>query len=82
MKISRASSGCIIYSAIDHNINISKYIPKELDHPRTGLINVQNIEWFKCLVRYLNPADHDPARITKADKDLAKDLILKEYSLN
>ena len=44
MKISRASSGWIIYSAIDHNINISKYTPKELDHPRTGLINVQNIE--------------------------------------
>ena len=23
----------------------------------------------ECLVRYLHPADHNPGRITKADKD-------------
>ena len=56
--------GLIIDSVIDHN-NILKYnplpgssyikLPKELDHPRKGLINVQNIddnECFKwCLVK-------------------------------
>ena len=76
---------------IDHNINISKYnplagsiyikLPKELDHPRKGLINIQNTddnERFKwCLVRYLNPADHNPRGITKPDKILQRDLVLK-----
>ena len=46
------------------------------------MINIQNIddnECFKwCLVRYLNPADHQPARITKADKDFAKKLDFKD----
>ena len=40
------------------------------------MINIQNIddnEFFKGnIVRYLNPADHSLARITKADKDFAK----------
>ena len=57
-------------------------MPKELEHPRNGLINIQNIddnEYFKwCLVRYLNPADHNPRRITKADKNFAKRLDFKE----
>ena len=36
-------------------------------------------EWFKwCLVRYLNPADHSPARIIKADKDFPKKLDFKD----
>ena len=57
-------SGWIIDSVIDHSISISKYnpsagssyikLPKKLDHPRKGLINIQNIndnECFKgCLV--------------------------------
>ena len=30
------------------------------------------------MVRYLNPADHHPARITKADKDFAKRLDFKD----
>ena len=30
------------------------------------------------MVRYLNPADHHPARITKADKDFVKRLYLKD----
>ena len=51
-------------------------LPKELDHPGKGLINIQNTddnECFRwCLVKYLNPADHHPTRITKADKDFAK----------
>ena len=57
-------------------------LPKELDHPRKGLINIQNIDDNECfkwsLVRYLNPADHHPARITKAGKDFAKNLDFKD----
>ena len=30
------------------------------------------------MVRYLNPADHNPRRITKADKDFAKKLDFKD----
>ena len=44
-------------------------------------MNIQNIddnECFKwCLVRYLNPTDHYPARITKIVKDFAKKLNFK-----
>ena len=31
-----------------------------------------------CLVRYLNPEDHNPARVTKADKDFAKRISFKD----
>ena len=75
-------SSWIIDSIIDHTISISKYntlagssyikLPEKLDHPRKGLINIENSddnECFKwCLVRYLNHVDHDTARIAKADK--------------
>ena len=85
-------SGWIIDSVIDHNISTSKYnslagsiyikLPKELDHPRKGLINVQNIDDNECfkwyLIRYVNPACHNPAIVTKADKDLAKKLDFKD----
>ena len=72
----------------------SSYIklPKELDHPRKGLISIQNTDDNKsfkwCLVRYLNPADQNQKRITKLDKVSAKrlgfiDIKLKlEYSKN
>ena len=70
-------SGWIIDSVIDHSISISKYnplagssyikLPKELDHPRKGLINIQNIDDNECfiwsIVRYLNPANNHSARI-------------------
>ena len=76
---------------MDHNISTSKYnplagssyikLPQKLYHPRKGLINIQNTddnEWFKwSLVKYLNPTDHHPARITKSDKDFAKKLDFK-----
>ena len=76
---------------IDSVTSISKYnplagssyitLPKELDHPKKELINIQNIddnECFKwCLVRYLNPADHYPARITNIDKGFTKKLDFK-----
>ena len=85
-------SGRIIDSVIDHIIGISKYnllagssnikLPKKLDDPRKGFIYIQNTddnEWFQwCLVRYLNPVDHYPARIRKVDKDFAKQLDFKD----
>ena len=46
------------------------------------MINIQYfddnecLKW--CLVTYLNPADHDPARITEADKDFSKRLDCKD----
>ena len=46
------------------------------------MINIQSnddnecLKW--CLVRYLNRANHHPARITKADKDFAKRLGFKD----
>ena len=33
------------------------------------------LKW--CLVSYLHPADHHPARIGKADKDVARELNFK-----
>ena len=83
-------SGSIIDLVIDHTISISKYnplvgssyikSPKESDHPRKSLINIQNTDDNECfkwrLVRYLNPANHHPARITKV-KILLKSLTLK-----
>ena len=85
-------SGWIIDSVIHHNINISQYnplvgssyikLPKELTHPKKGLIIIQNIDdnecFNRCLVRYLHPADHNPRRITEADKDFAKKLDFKD----
>ena len=78
-------SNWIVDSATDHSITISKYnllarssyrkLAKELDHQRKWLINIQNIDdndFFKwSIVNYLKPADRNPAKITKADKDFA-----------
>ena len=72
----------IIDSALDHNINTSKYkpladstcikLPKELHHPRKGLNNIENNnddECFdQCLVRYLHPAHHNLKTIRKGQK--------------
>ena len=45
------------------------------------MISVQNVDNDECfkwsIVRYLNPLDHNPRRITKADKDFAKKLDFK-----
>ena len=81
-------SGSIFDWVIDHTISISKYnplsgssyikLPKELDHPIKGLINIDDNKCFKWrLVKYLNPVDHHPARIKRADKDFAKMLDFK-----
>ena len=63
----------------------SSYIklPKELDHPWKGLINILDTDDNECfkwfLFRYLNqPADHNPKTITKADKFFAKRLDFKD----
>ena len=85
-------SGWIIDSAIGHTVSISNYnpltgssyteLPKELDHQRKRLINIQNTDNNECfkwsIVRYLNPTNHQPARITKGDRDFAKKLDLKD----
>ena len=87
-KSSGKGLGWIIVSVIDHTVSTFNYnplagssyikLPKELDHSKERLINIQNIddnECFKwCLVRYLNPENHHPARIAKAGKDFAKTL--------
>ena len=91
-KILWNGSGWIIDLVINHTISISNYnylagssyikLPKELDHPRKWLINIQNIDDNECfkwsLVWYLNPANHHPAGVTKADKDFAKTLDSKD----
>ena len=45
------------------------------------MINIQNFDDNECfkwsIVRYLNPADRNPARITKADKEFDKKLDFK-----
>ena len=50
------------------------------------MINIQNIdhnECFQmCLVRYLNPAEHHPARIIKSSKDFSKWLNLKNIKFS
>ena len=53
-KFLRQDSGWIIDTVIDHKINISEYnplagssfiiLPKELNHPRKGLIRIKNID--------------------------------------
>ena len=85
-------SGWIIDSVIDRSISISKYnplagssyvkLPKKLDYPRKGLINIQNFDgnesfkWF--IIRCLKPTDHNTGRITKDDRDFTKKLDFKD----
>ena len=84
----------IIVSVVSH-VNISKYnplagssyikLPKKLNHPRKGLINIQKTsdnECFKqCLFRYLYPTDHNPRRIRKVDKLYEDKLDFKDIKL-
>ena len=88
------SSGWIIDLVNDHNISISEHnplagssyikLPKELDHPKKGLINIQNIDDNECFkwtrLRYLNPADNNLRRITKVNKKFIKIISLKEQN--
>ena len=65
------------FSKFDQISSFLKF-PK-LDYPRVCLIIIQNIgdkEYFKwCLVRKLHPANNQPTRITKADKDFARKVL-------
>ena len=79
-------------SVTNNNISISKYnplagssyirFPEELDHPRKGLINSQNIDDNECfkwsIVKHLNPGNHHPSRIIKAGRDISKKLNFKD----
>ena len=53
-------------------------MPKELDHLKKGLINIQNfddnecLKW--CLVRYVHPEDHRPEKIREIIKLFGDDL--------
>ena len=55
---------------------------KELCHSRKALNNIQNVDNNKCLkwclVKYLNPAHHHPARITNIDKGFARNFEFKD----
>ena len=46
------------------------------------MINIQNIDDNECfkwsIVRYLNPADRNPARISKADKEFVNKFDFKD----
>ena len=91
-KSLRKGSGWIIDLAIDHTIIISKYKHWKQLYQITEIIRPsKKKDWliFKILiimnalngvniVRYLNPANKYPARITKADKDFAKKLDFKD----
>ena len=80
-------SGNIIFSVNDHYINVVKYnplggnsyipLPQELQHPRKGLINMENEddECFRwCHIRHLNPQERNPQRIKSSDRELAQRL--------
>ena len=94
-KSSGKGSGLIADSVIDYTVSTSKYnhlagssfikIAKGLDHPIEGLINIKNTDDNQCfkwgLVRHLNPADHNPRRITKPGDDFVKRLDFKDIKL-
>ena len=80
-------SGWIVDSILDQYLNMSCYkplsgstyckLPKELCHPRKGLINIQNDSnkcFLWCHVRYLNCYGKNLSRITKKDKEIRKRL--------
>ena len=82
-------SGWTIASVDAHYVNLTQYqplrgssyieLPKELQNPAKGLINLQNKDeacfgW--CHVRHLNPKKKDPQRITKSDNKFIQDKIV------
>ena len=80
-------SGWTIERIEKHFINFVKYqplkgssyieLPKESQHPRKGLINIQNKdnECFRwCHIRYLNPQKKNPQRIKDTDKEFINKL--------
>ena len=94
-KIWKYQAKCLslaIDSVMEQKIIISNYKPlsgssyinwpKELNHSRKSLTNIQNgdyKEWLKwSLVRHLHPVCKYPARITKIDKDFTRKCDLKD----
>ena len=88
-------SGWLIKEVSGHFINIVKYLPlrgnsyiqlpKELQHHKKGLINLQNRDdkcFLWCHNRYLNPCKKNPQRITKDDRETAKALDYSGISLS
>ena len=67
------------YKSVSSGSNIK--LPKALDHPKKGLINIQNVndnECFKwCLVWYLHPADHHSTKLRRAEKYFAREFDFK-----
>ena len=57
-------------------------MPKELDHPKKGLINIQSFDDNKCfkwwVFRELHPADHNSSRTTKANKLFGDELEFED----
>ena len=52
-------------------------MPKELNNPRKGLINLRNIDnkcFLWCHVRHLNPVDGHSTRMKKEDEKIADTL--------
>ena len=80
-------SGWIIELINSQYLNISTYIPllasiffelpKELNNPKKGLINLRNNDnkcFLWCHVRHLNPVDNHSTRIKREDKKIADTL--------
>ena len=79
-------SGCIVEEIISQFLNVISYLPlsgstyiklpKELDHPMKGLINIKNNDnkcFLWCMVRHLNLEGVKLCRI-KNDKEISKSL--------
>ena len=80
-------SGWIVEEIYSQYLNISSYLPlsgrtyiklpKELDDPMKGLINIKNDDnkcFLWCHIRHLNCIDKNLGRITKKDRETAKKL--------
>ena len=80
-------SGWIVEEIYSQYLNVSSYLPlkgstyiklpKELNHPMKGLINIKNNDskcFLWCHVRHLNLNGVKLERITKKDKEIVKDL--------
>ena len=83
----RHGSGWVVDSIKGHYLNVAKYnplngssyidLPTELKNSSKGLVNIKNEdnECFRwCHVRLLSPRDVHPERVTKSDRELAKEL--------
>ena len=83
-------SGWITECIDDEYVNISLYsplsgiayirLPCELKNPLKELINTNNSDskcFLWCHIRHLNPLKTHPETITKADKEMINDLVMK-----